>query len=57
MDKGQKNLTLAYEGCPLAYQTVGIPPKAGAVISEARVRLVYAWPGEPNYVVVILEPP
>ena len=57
MIRGQKNLTLAYEGSPLAYQTVGFPPKAGDVIGESRVRLVYGWPGKPDCVVVILEPP
>jgi hypothetical protein len=42
MEKGQKHLTLVYEGDPLCFQTVGIPPKPGDVLSEAPVRTV--WP-------------
>jgi hypothetical protein len=40
----------------MAYQTKGIPPKAGDIIGETRVKLVYAWPGEPDYVVIVFEP-
>jgi hypothetical protein len=51
---GKKNLTFASEGNPLCFQTVGVPPKAGDIIGEARVRTVYFWPDQPDYCVVVL---
>jgi hypothetical protein len=49
-----KNLTIAFEGSPLAYQAFGVPPTVGDTYGGCRVRVVYAWPGAPDFVVVVL---